>query len=225
MKTREAFEQQTVKLLQTSLSDVQRTAPYAVMLTGGTTSQAIYRRMAQNPFPVHPGVRIVLSDERYVPPGNSAHNLTHIRPLLTALQIPHSRIIAPNTTLPPDACVQDLNKSLQPISTRDLPLTLAVLGLGTDGHLASLFSDEDLMTETGQAARFVPRPVPPGRISVTREILMCSQRIVFVVAGPKKQPIIDALANTPQRVLAARALRGHPHIEVWYCPEAPKAPA
>src|SRR5690606_24873847 len=92
---------------------------------------------------------------------------------------------------------------------------LAFLGLGTDGHTASLFSREDLDRAAGRWASPTPRPTPPDRVTVTPATLARVDRIVFLVAGRDKDAVTQQLLDSPTSVIAGQAVEGARHVEVW----------
>ncbi|MEX2443537.1 MAG: 6-phosphogluconolactonase, partial [Alkalispirochaeta sp.] len=149
----------------------ERTAisPHVVMLAGGSTPLKIYRRIAQEPpRHVHPATHLMLSDDRYVAAEDDRSNYGHIRPLVKALGLPEDRLVHVNPDLPLLEAVHDFGTRIAEVGRRDGIFSLAILGIGSDGHTASLFAPdlvEDLGgTSAGPApAGPSPGPGPPPR--------------------------------------------------------------
>ena len=94
-------------------------------------------------------------------------------------------------------------------------ITLGLLGLGADGHTASLFTPEDVARGENLYAVAVPHEPKPDRISVTPELLRRVERLVILVAGPEKNAIVTKLMETPDQVVAGLVLRNATSIEIW----------
>ncbi len=99
-------------------------------------------------------------------------------------------------------------------------VTLGLLGLGADGHTASLFSAADLERARGQLAIAVQRPDGMSAVSVTPELLARVAQPLFVVAGSGKRAAIQALIAEDATLIAWRAVQGCPQVELWLEPAA-----
>ncbi len=191
--------------------------PVALMLTGGQTPLGVYQRLTQSPLPDPPEPRwIVLSDERYVPPGSPQHNLRHLEPLLAACRIPPERVLAVDTRLPEEQAERRFCSQLDDFFDQGGLLRLAVLGLGADGHVAGLFSPADVQHPA--AALRVRRADGLQGISVGSRVLRRAEQVIFMVRGEDKQPAIRRLLETPEPFPAGRVFAGHSHTAIWYCP-------
>ncbi|MFW5695916.1 MAG: 6-phosphogluconolactonase, partial [Alkalispirochaeta sp.] len=123
----------------------ERTAisPHVVMLAGGSTPLEIYRRIAaEPPRHVHPATHLMLSDDRYVSADDERSNYGHIRPLAHALGLPEDRLVHVNPDLPLPEAVHDFGSRIAEVGHRGGIFSLAILGIGSDGHTASLFAPE-----------------------------------------------------------------------------------
>jgi len=98
-------------------------------------------------------------------------------------------------------------------------ITLGILGVGADGHVASLFHEQDVQRGAGKYAIPVPREVPPNRVSVTQALLQKAEALVLMVAGPEKAAIVETLMSHAESIIAGQVTQGVPQIELWYSNE------
>lgn len=212
--SRAALEAATADLLRSAFT-TGTPAPAGILLTGGRTPLAVYEALAQRPPAAQENLHLLLSDERHVPPGTPEHNFSHLAGLVAALGLPAAAVLHPDTTRPLDASAAQYDEALRRFLARGT-IPLGILGLGADGHLASLFTDEDAGRGADACAIAVRRPEPPHRISVTRALLHRVGRLVFVVAGRDKAAVVEAWQRRPETVLAARVVQACGAVECWY---------
>ncbi len=189
--------------------------PHAVMLTGGNTVRGIYDALSGRIKNLSPDLHVLLSDERHVPIRSPDSNYGFIRNLVEALDIDDSRVVRPRTELPLEECADIYDRDLRRFMGQGV-INLGVLGLGGDGHLASLFSIEDIEAGKGCMAQAVKRDEGPDRISVSRDFLLGIEKIVFV-AGSSKRAVVEKLRTQPEDVVAGMVLSGTRDVSVWYC--------
>jgi 6-phosphogluconolactonase len=99
-------------------------------------------------------------------------------------------------------------------------IPLGLLGLGADGHTASLFSTDHIAQGQDAWAQSVPRPDGLHGVSVTARLLREVQQLIFVVSGRGKREMAHRLMHQPDTVTAGRAVAGHRAVEVWMDREA-----
>ena len=186
------------------------------MLSGGSTPLPIYEAIEREPVKAHPEVYLFMSDERMVPITSNDHNGMKVVPMVRALEIPDAHLIQVDTGRKMDAAVSGFSKNLNSLFKRGIPLTLGILGLGTDGHTASLFTLEDARKEGIGLALPAMRQEPPHRVSVTEELIRRAARIIFLVAGPGKSDMVQILLNEPESIPAGVAVRNVERVEVWF---------
>ncbi len=187
----------------------------ALMLSGGNTPLATYQALAARPLNPAAGLEVLYSDERYVPMTSDASNFRGSRALLEALALPAERILRVRTELPLERAVEDYERQLRTLIRTSIRLPLGILGLGADGHTASLFTDADLKRAAGKLAVSVQRPDGRSAVSVTPQFLERIEEVVFVVAGADKRTAIRALIERKPESVAARAVAGCPQVEIW----------
>ena len=186
----------------------------AIMLAGGTTPLPAYRELARGPLP-HDRLHVLFSDDRYVPSDTDASNYHQARALLEALALPASAVARVRTELPIEEAAGDYERQLAALLNAGVPIGLGLLGLGTDGHTASLFGTADLERARGHLAIAVHRPDGMSAVSVTPDFLSRVQEPVFVVAGSGKEDAVRALLAQDPQLTAWRAVQGCPAVELW----------
>lgn len=220
LKRFDSFSKLEVEALETLREHM--TAPcdeaHAVMLTGGQTSLGLYRHIEQRPFVADPGLSVLISDERYVTIESPESNYGGMQGMLRALGVDEKRILRVRTELPIPQAVARYDEQLRAFLDAGGRITFGLLGLGADGHVASLFSLDDVWRGQDHYAISVPRENGPDRISVTRDLLLRVERIVFLVHGKEKSDAVHRLVDKPDTIPAGVALSGRPDVEVWHCP-------
>ena len=187
----------------------------AIMLSGGTTPLPAYRALARGPLP-HDRLHILFSDERYVPSDSDASNYHQSRPLLDALALPATAVARVHTELPLDEAARDYERQLAALLDSGVRVGLGLLGLGADGHTASLFGAADLERARGRLAIAVHRPDGMSAVSVTPDLLARVEEPVFVVAGSGKHDALQALTAQDRNLTAWRAVQGCPRVQLWF---------
>jgi 6-phosphogluconolactonase len=187
----------------------------ALMLSGGNTPLHSYQALGTRKLAPSGTLELLFSDERYVPASSEASNFRAARPLIEALGLPGERILRVRTELPLDRAVEDYDRRLRALVKAGTPVKLGILGLGADGHTASLFTEGDLKRANGKFAVGVQRPDGRSAVSVTPQFLENVGHIVFVVAGSDKRAALKALVEKKPESIAARAVANAPSVEIW----------
>jgi len=188
----------------------------AIMLSGGSTPLPAYRSLARNPLPHDDGLHVLFSDDRYVPTEAHASNYHQARALLDALALPASSVARVRTELPLDEAAADYERQLAALLNSGVRIGLGLLGLGADGHTASLFGAADLERARGHLAIPVHRPDGTSAVSVTPQFLAHVEDPLFVVAGGGKHDAIHALTAQNPQLTAWRAVQGCAQVELWW---------
>ena len=187
----------------------------ALMLSGGGTPLAAYAKVATLGLTAAPGQHFFLSDERREPFDSPKNNFHNIEPLFTAVGCRPEHCLRVQTPLhAPDAAAA-YHESLQAFLERGGRIPLGFLGLGADGHTASLFTAADVAKDAGRLATWVNRPDGMEGISVTPTLLSRVERLIFLVAGAGKREMVDRLLNQPDTLAAGLAVRGCARVELW----------
>lgn len=216
------------------LAERTATSPHVVMLAGGSTPLKIYRRIAaEPPRHGHPATHLMLSDDRYVAAEDERSNYGHIRPLAHALGLPEDRLVHVNPDLPLAEAVHDFGTRIAEVGRRQGIFSLAILGIGSDGHTASLFTPDlvEELTGTGAGTLLTDDPARLAlhtgehgglhRVSVGPAVLLSFRTLIFFATGHGKRDILYELSRRPEHYPAGRIMLQHPNATIW-TDEAPR---
>jgi len=196
----------------------------AVALSGGSTPRRLYQLLAEAPYREHiPWERVhwFWGDERFVPYDHPDSNFAMTRnALLAHVPVPDANIHAiPTGPGSPDECAAAYERELQAYYggttlRPERPLfDLTLLGLGPDGHTASLFPGTAVLAERTRWARAVVGAKPESRITLTYPALDDSAHVAFLVTGAEKR---DALVRVLSGDMTLPASRIRPKGEVLF---------
>jgi 6-phosphogluconolactonase len=190
-------------------------ADTAVMLSGGRTPLPAYREMAARKPAAAKGLRVVFSDDRYVPITSESSNYFQARTLVDALGLRETDVLRVRTELPLQQAADDYGRQLKAMLDSGIRVTLGLLGLGADGHTASLFSPAHLEQARGKLAIAVQRPDGLQGVSVTPDFLATVAEPLFLVSGADKHAIVEEFLKSDSTLTARRAIAGNPKAEMW----------
>ncbi len=200
-----------------------------VFLAGGNTPRHFYQQLAtSNVAKSIPWghVHIYFGDERNVPPDDpdSNYNMAS-QAFLSHINIDPLRIHRIPGELPAKEAALSYNNTLKyclPFDSNGNPNPdLVLLGLGEDGHIASLFPDTDILdNHTDFAAAVCVDKLRTWRISITYRVINNANNIWLFVAGNSKRDIVDRIFNysTPDRFPVERI--EPKHKLTWYLDDA-----
>jgi 6-phosphogluconolactonase len=191
--------------------------PSALMLAGGNTPLPAYRALASRTLAHDAGLRVLFTDDRYVPADSDKSNYHQSRSLLDALRLPAQAVLRVRTELSLQEAAADYERQLAALTASGARIGLGLLGLGADGHTASLFTAADIERSRGHLAIAVQRPDGMSAVSVTPEFLAQVAEPVFVVAGSGKREALARLAALDPTLTAWRAVQSCPRVELWVC--------
>ena len=194
--------------------------PLAVMLSGGSTPLPAYRELAARAPAAAPHLRVLYSDDRYVPATSESSNYHQTEPLLSALALPPAAILRVRTELPLEEAAADYGRQLAALIASGARIPLGLLGLGADGHTASLFRAEHLQQARGQLAIAVQRPDGLHGVSATPEFFAHVEEVSFVVTGSGKEAPLRQLLRQDAQLTAWAAVQTCPKVTVWLDHEA-----
>lgn len=208
----QALADAILKVFDGALLDDQ---PRGIMLAGGRTPKAAYGIVAQSGRTIPANLTLMTSDERWVPLDHPDSNFLMMKPFMDAVQCRASQMLMVNTALSRHEAASDFGRRLDDYFRQGGILTDCFLGLGADGHTASIFNDEQLKQSEQSSAISVDRPDGKIGISATPAIIQKAQRIVFVVTGVDKKEMADRLLRQPLDITAGKVVFRHPHVELW----------
>jgi 6-phosphogluconolactonase len=166
---------------------------FVIAVSGGHTPWRMLRVLANEKVPWE-SVHVVQVDERVAPVGDPNRNLTHLREsLLEHAPLQREQIHAMPVESPDlDDAAKRYAKTLQEIAGSPPVLDLAHLGLGPDGHTASLVPGDPVLDVTDTDVALTGIYQDRRRMTLTYPMLNRARRILWLVTGPDK---VDALAR------------------------------
>lgn len=179
----ESLAQEAAAWMARSLQDALATRPRASLaLSGGGTPGPAYRALAEMKLPWE-RVDVFFVDERFVPPDHAESNYRMVEDtLLRPLRLPSSQVFRMEGEREDrDAAARDYEAKLPPV------LDVVLLGMGPDGHTASLFPGHPALEERERRVLAVvgPKP-PPWRMTLTLPVLLSARAVLNLVAGAGK---------------------------------------
>ena len=178
-----------------------------IALSGGSTPAAAYRALNQEHLPWN-RVDVVVGDERWVPASDPASNARMLKETLLAPDGPGASACfhpVPTELESPAASVDAFEAYVRRLCPGDPPVfDVMLLGLGDDGHTASLFPGTPA---TRERSRLVTIGAGKGleRISLTAPVLSAARQVIFLVSGAAKRQALQRLldpAEQPERTPA-----------------------
>jgi 6-phosphogluconolactonase len=206
--------------LVVTLTDALAVRPVAhIALTGGSMGSALVAALTRVPARLAldwQRVHVWWGDERYLPAGDPERNDTQNDAAgLGALGLDRAqvhRVDGPDSSSSVEQSAEVYADLLR--STGAETFDVVILGVGPDGHVASLFPGHPAATTRGMlatAVHYSPKP-PPTRVSLTRECLERSREIWFLVSGRTKADAVrDGVKGAPPTTTPAAHLHGQEH--------------
>ncbi len=193
-----------------SWAAVKERGRFIAALSGGKTPVGFYRHLAGLKGLPWDKTHIFLVDERFVPPSDADSNYRMIREtLLSKIPIAPRNVHPVSTTgLSPEISAEQYEEELKilfGLSTAEIPeFDIILLGVGEDGHTASLFPGSELLKEEKRLAASVR--LTPGlhdRITLTLPVLNAARNVFFLVTGKNKTGVLKRLIDEKDRTLPA----------------------
>jgi len=226
-----AAAEEFVELARASIRSPGR---FTVVLSGGSTPRRMYEFLAALPLRDRvewSGVEVFWGDERGVPPDHPDSNF-HMASsaLLEHVPIPPQRIHRMRAETPDRAAAaRDYQLEIARAFGVDMAgippsFDLVLLGMGNDGHTASLFPNDEALLEGRRWAVSVeaPQRPPPSRITLTAPILNRAREIRLLVAGAEKAATLRAVLHGPHDPgrLPVQLLKPENGRMIWLVDEA-----
>jgi 6-phosphogluconolactonase len=178
---------------------------FVIAVSGGKTPWQMLRLLADEKVPWK-YVHVVQVDERIAPAGNPDRNLTHLREnLLEHASLPKKHIYAmPVEDSDLEAAAANYSRTLQQVAGPLPTLDLAHLGLGPDGHTASLIPGDPVLNVNDRNVALTGIYQKRRRMTLTYPMLDRSRRILWVVTGAEKVEMLRRLQNGDISIPAGR---------------------
>jgi 6-phosphogluconolactonase len=209
---------------------VQQKGEFSVALAGGSTPKKLYQILAKPPYAdalPWGKMRLFFGDERGVPPDHPDSNYAMAnRYLFKHINIDPTHVHRVQAELEPDKAAQAYHATLKgflPLDEDNRPVfDLVLLGLGADGHVASLFPGTDILqVEDRCAAAVWVEDKNSWRISVTLPVINSAEHVWLLVTGEAKNDIVDRVFHYPSVNTPLPVERLNPKRDLsWYLDHA-----
>ncbi|KAK2461749.1 hypothetical protein APHAL10511_006212 [Amanita phalloides] len=216
-------------VIKAQKESITKKGRFTVAVSGGSLPKTL-SGLIDNPAVKWDKWQVFYADERAVPlnhPDSNHRACTEL--LFSKVPIPVENIHTIDTSLLGD--LEELSDSYekelirefaQKDSARFPVFDLILLGMGPDGHTASLFPAHELLAEEDRWVAYIessPKP-PPKRITFTYPVINHAARVVFVASGKEKADTLSAVLDTPEIGLpSARVKPVHPGHLYWFVDE------
>ena len=182
---------------------------FRLSLCGANTPRPVYARLAEIGLPWDK-VQITFGDERCVPPDHDQSNYRMAREtLLGKVPIPEESVFRMRGEIDPAQAAQEYEEQLAAVAARfgepRYRHDLLLLGIGDDGHTASLFPGSVALVEQQRSvvSNFVPK-LKQSRITFTFPLINAARQVCFLVNERRKEPVVQAAITGSREYPSAR---------------------
>lgn len=196
-------------ILTTARTAIAQHGEFRIALSGGNTPRPVYARLARAELPWE---KIVLTfgDERCVPPEDEQSNFRMAdETLFVPAHVPASSVLRMHGEMEGATAADEYQQQLDTLaaqrSQRIYVHDLILLGIGEDGHTASLFPGTAALNESARriSANYVPK-LQTWRLTATFPLILAAREICFLVDGNKPQSLIERIFSGDKSLPAAR---------------------
>ena len=182
---------------------------FVLAVSGGRTPWQMFRVLAGEDVPWS-GVHLVQVDERVAPTGHGDRNLTALRESLASAPLPAVQLCAmPVEQEDLEAGARSYARTLEQIAGTPPVLDLVHLGLGTDGHTASLVPASDVLDVSDRDVATTGPYVGRRRMTLTYPVINRARHILWVVTGADKAAMLTRLRDADPHIPAGRVSQQH----------------
>jgi 6-phosphogluconolactonase len=199
---------------------IRERGSFSVALSGGNTPRAVYSLVASEQLSWD-RIHIFFGDERHVPPDHPDSNFRMAsEALLSKVPIPEKNVHRIHAELDAETAAAEYDRELRDffhLSDNNWPrFDLVFLGIGEDGHTASLFPGSKALTETSRrvAANWVEK-FKAFRITLTLPVLNHAAEVVFLVSGAGKAQILNEVLRPGTQKYPAQSVQPENGRLLW----------
>ena len=190
---------------------------FLVALSGGNTPRHLYELLASHTYSLNidwKKVFIFFSDERYVPYNDNTSNFKLAKDnLLKEISVPEKNVFPIPTSSSPEKDALKYESTIRKIfAGRPAAFDLVMLGMGADGHTASLFPGADVLKEKKRLVKEVyVHEKNTYRISFTLPLINRAKQVLILVSGEDKKAILQKIAGKafPKKPLPVQMVKGN----------------
>jgi len=225
------FQAAADEVIRAATDAVVQRGRFTIALSGGSTPRSMYTLIAANASASLPWDRMFFffGDERHVPPDDAESNYRMAREtLLSKVAIPPANVFRiPAENPDASAAAEDYEETLRRFFTLapgEFPrFDLILLGIGPDGHTASLFPETAALQEKSRlvVANWVEK-MNTSRITLTLPVLNAARSIAFLVSGIDKAAALHEVleGNAPAEMYPSKLVQPRPGKLIWFVDRA-----
>lgn len=198
---------------------------FTIALSGGSTPKLLFELLAKAPYKNNiPWKKIIFTfgDERFVPPTSDESNFKMaMEALLKNVPVPKKNILAvPTLKNSPAIAAKLYEQAIKKYVSKKMPLDLVLLGIGEEGHTASIFPGSHLLAEDKNWVKEIwVKEKNMDRISFTMPFIQQANNIAFLVSGASKAAIVKKIFSSSGRNLPAARVTAKKNL-FWFLDEA-----
>ena len=186
---------------------VSKRGVFTMAVSGGKTPWVMLRELANEQVPWDK-VHVFQIDERIAPAGDPDRNLTHLREsLLSHAPLRPEQIHAMPVEGDPVQGALEYTKTLEQFAGKPATLDLAHLGMGPDGHTASLVPGDPVLSVSDREVALTGVYQGRNRMTLTYPVLNRARKIMWLITGGEKVSMLQRLQNGDQSIPAGRIRR------------------
>ena len=190
---------------------------FRIALSGGNTPRPVYAQLAQNELPWERAV-VTFGDERCVPPQDEQSNFKMAtETLLEPAHVPPTSVLRMRGEIEPAIAADEYQQQLDTLAAQRGEKIylhdLILLGIGQDGHTASLFPETAALKEVNRrvSANYVPK-LQAWRLTFTFPLILAAREICFLVDANTSASLIEQIFSGDQSLPASRVDREAQHV-------------
>jgi len=217
----------TEHIVQYAVNEITKNPVFSMALSGGSTPIDIYKGLVTEKwlqaFPWKQS-SFVFGDERYVPHDHEQSNYKMaMQAFLEKAPLDENQVYpVPTDCEHPNDCAEMYEQQLKEALATDgtLEIDLVLLGMGDDGHMASLFPDTDILNESESAfAAVYVEKLDCWRISMTLPCLNNARQIMVLVSGEAKAAVLADVLRSDKKKYPIQLI-DNPHGLLWFIDQA-----
>ena len=196
---------------------IAKKGKFIVALSGGNTPKHLYELLASHAYSLNidwKKVYLFFSDERYVPQNDKDSNFKMVKDnLLKEISIPEKNVFPIPTSSSPEKDALKYESTIRKIfAGKPAAFDLLLLGMGADGHTASLFPGVDVLKEKKRLVKEVYIPEKKTyRISFTLPLINRAKQVLILVSGKDKKSALQKVSSKiiPKKPLPVQMVKGN----------------
>ncbi len=194
---------------------LQENDSVSMALSGGNSPKLIYEQLAKSGQIEWDKVELFMVDERYVSQNAQESNFRMIEESLLSRISPIKFFHGFNTDLPLKEAAEEYDQLLESRGNR--PFDLVLLGMGKDGHTASLFPKSKALNEKTKLATSSKSPDKMDRLTITMPAIFAAEKVMFLVRGKEKKEKVSQLLqeNVSDKDFPAKMVMTHENVEIY----------